>query len=81
MYRDANGGKLTLYVSDEVTDPGGGKNADTAFRFAEQGPIRVFYWVEGPFGYAISAGADEQLLTRVSTEVYRQLTASVRGGR
>lgn len=81
MYRDATGGRLTLYVSSEVADPSaGGKNVDTAFRFAEQGLIKVFYWVDGPFGYAISADADEQSLTRVSTEVYRQLTTSA-GGR
>jgi anti-sigma factor RsiW len=81
MYRDAAGGKLTLYVSNEVADPSApGKNSDSAFRFAEQGPIKVFYWVDGPFGYAISADADAQSLTRVSTEVYRQLTTSA-GGR
>jgi anti-sigma factor RsiW len=55
-------------------------NANTAFRFAEQGPIKVFYWIDGPFGYAISADADEKSLTRVSTEVYRQLATSA-GGR
>lgn len=81
MYRGAKGGKLTLYVSNEVADPSaGGKNTGTAFRFAEQGPTKVFYWIDGPFGYAISAEADETSLTRVSTEVYRQLTTSG-GGR
>ena len=80
MYRDEAGGKLTLYVSNEIADLGTagdvsatGKNAGTAFRFAQQGPINVFYWVDGPFGYAISAGADRAVLARVSAEVYRQL--------
>jgi anti-sigma factor RsiW len=81
MYRDVAGGRLTLYVSNEVADLSApGKNSDSAFRFAEQGPIQVFYWVDGPFGYAISADANAQSLTRVSTEVYRQLTTSA-GGR
>ena len=85
-------GRLTLYVSSEIGDlanpsgtgvPGkapagasGGKNTDTAFSFAQQGKVNVFYWVDGPFGYAISADADKAELTRVSGEVYRQLDAA-----
>lgn len=89
MYRDELGSRLTLYVSNEVGDlaaPAGdlsssasgtvsGKNTGTAFRFAREGKVNVFYWVEGPFGYAISADADRAALARVSGEVYRQLTA------
>ena len=84
MYRDEAGSRLTLYVSNEVSDlaaPAGsasGKNADTAFRFAREGKVNVFYWVEGPFGYAISADVDRAVLARVSGEVYRQLTAAPR---
>ena len=75
MYRDDAGSRLTLYVSNEVGDLGGvgGKNTDTAFRFAHEGQVNVFYWVEGKFGYAISADADRAALARVSSEVYRQL--------
>ena len=75
MYRDGAGARLTLYVSDEVGDLGGAgaKNTDTAFRFAREGQVNVFYWVEGKFGYAISADADRAALARVSSEVYRQL--------
>ena len=92
MYRDEAGSRLTLYVSNEVGDlaaPAGdvassvsstasGKNTGTAFRFAREGKVNVFYWVEGPFGYAISADADRAALARVSGEVYRQLTAAPR---
>ena len=84
MYRDDAGSRLTLYVSNEVGDmanPAGsptGKNSETAFRFAREGKVNVFYWVEGPFGYAISADADRAALARVSGEVYRQLTAVLR---
>ena len=77
MYHDSAGAKLTLYVSNEVADAGSGvqgsKNQETAFRFAREGPVNVFYWVNGPFGYAISADADKAELARVSGEVYRQL--------
>jgi len=77
MYHDSAGAKLTLYVSNEIgnmePDTAGGKNQETAFRFAKEGPVNVFYWVNGPFGYAISAHADKTELARVSGEVYRQL--------
>ena len=84
MYRNGLGSKLTLYVSNDVADLGsaagpggvsrpGAKNADTAFRFAQQGAVNVFYWVDGPFGYALSSDADRGVLAQVSAEVYRQL--------
>ena len=77
MYHDSAGARLTLYVSNEVadTDPKmqARTNQQTAFRFAKEGSVNVFYWVNGPFGYAISADADKAELARVSGEVYRQL--------
>ncbi|NMM05391.1 anti-sigma factor [Polaromonas sp.] len=80
MYHDNAGAKLTLYVSNEVADAGAGlqgrKNQETAFRFAQEGKVNVFYWVNGPFGYAISADADQAELARVSGEVYRQIGIS-----
>lgn len=73
MYRDGEGHRLTLYVSDEphVTDRADG---DTAFRFSQQGAINVFYWVDDRFGYAISAQVDRASLAKLSSEVYAQLT-------
>lgn len=80
MYHDNTGAKLTLYVSNEINGLGAAapdqKNQETAFRFAQEGSVNVFYWVNGPFGYAISADADKAELARVSGEVYRQLEAS-----
>ena len=77
MYHDNSGAKLTLYVSNEIpAAPGvkGKANTEAAFRFTQEGQVNVFYWVNGPFGYAISAIADKAELARVSSEVYRQLT-------
>jgi anti-sigma factor RsiW len=85
MYRDGDGHRLTLYVSNEhggkasgQPGPAAGLRAPasggvTAFRFASEGQVNVFYWVDGPFRYAITAAADRAALTRVSAEVYRQL--------
>ena len=70
-------------VSNSIGDarlpkPGGvgeAKSAETAFRFMQQAQVNVFYWIDGPFGYAISADADRSTLARVSDEVYRQIAA------
>jgi anti-sigma factor RsiW len=88
MYRAESGAKLTLYVSNDVADIGGAASgasrgdgsatATTAFRFAQQGAVNVFYWVDGPFGYALSAEADRATLARVSDEVYRQIGSAPR---
>lgn len=67
MYGAEDGRRLTLYVTREVA------GADTAFRFGQDGAVKVFYWVENGFGYAISADADRAALMEVSEEVYRQL--------
>lgn len=68
MYQDANGQRLTLYVSTEIPT-----NQDTAFRFSQEGPVNVFYWIDGKFGYALSAGLDKATLARVSSAVYEQI--------
>jgi anti-sigma factor RsiW len=68
MYQDASGQRLTLYVSTENTG-----NRDTAFRFAQEGAVNVFYWIDGKFGYALSAGIDKGRLATVATAVYDQI--------
>lgn len=73
MYRDAGGARLTLYVSRDIAEAAGTPQRDTAFRFAREGAVNVFYWVDGPFGYAIAAGAGRAELARVSSAVYGQL--------
>jgi anti-sigma factor RsiW len=68
MYHDGIGQRLTLYVSTENT-----VSQETGFRFAKEGAVNVFYWVDGQFGYALSAGIDKGELARVATAVYDQL--------
>lgn len=68
MYHDNTGQRLTLYVStDNIA------NHDTAFRFAQEGPVNVFYWIDGKFGYALSAGIGKGELARIATAVYDQI--------
>lgn len=68
MYHDASGQRMTLYVTTESVE-----KRDTGFRFAREGPVNVFYWVDGKFGYALSAGIDKGELAKVATAVYDQL--------
>lgn len=67
MYQDASGKRLTLYV----TPPHKGDKV-TAFRFAQEGPVSVFYWIDDECGYALSGEMDRPTLAKVATSVYRQ---------
>ena len=73
MYEDARGRRLTLYVTgfgaDEKQRP-----RETAFRSFSEGPIESFYWIEGSFGYALSAQLPAAEVMALAREVYRQLS-------
>jgi anti-sigma factor RsiW len=68
MYHNVAGERLTVYVSTDQT-----QNKDTGFRFTQEGPVNVFYWIDGKFGYALSGGMDKGELARIATAVYDQL--------
>jgi len=69
MYQGAKGQRVTLYVR---TEPEG--HHDTAFRFAREGGVRVFYWIDRNFGYALSTSdLDRAELLNVANLVYKQL--------
>jgi anti-sigma factor RsiW len=53
------------------------KSSDAGFRFAEERPVNVFYWIDGKFGHALSAGTDKATLARIATAVYTQLEKPV----
>jgi len=68
MYQDAKGQRLTLYVRTNAEE-----RRETAFRFAKENNVAVFYWLDGRLGYALSAEIAKDELLRVATAVYRQL--------
>lgn len=68
MYQDASGRRLTLYLATGQAD-----QRDTRFRFAREGTVNVFYWIDGQFGYALSAAIDKAELAKIATLVYQQL--------
>jgi anti-sigma factor RsiW len=68
MYEDARGQRLTLYVSVDAAG-----SQQTAFRFAREEGVSVFYWVDGPLGYALAAQTPRERLLTVAETVYRAL--------
>jgi len=68
MYQDVRGNRLTLYVRTTADS-----NHETAFRYAREDQVGVFYWVDGPFGYALSGELERPQLLRVAESVYRAL--------
>ena len=68
MYQDPSGKRLTLYITQRHKG-----DKLTAFRFAQDAGVQVFYWVDDDCGYAISGEIDKSQLNRIATVVYRQL--------
>jgi anti-sigma factor RsiW len=67
MYENAQGKRLTLLARREAS------GRATAFRFARQGATNVFYWIDGPLGYALAGEIGRDELSAVAQDVYRQL--------
>lgn len=69
MYHNAQGERVTLCISHRKTSAN-----TTAFKLYQDGPVNVFYWVDGDFGYALSGGIDRKALLQLAHDVYAQLT-------
>jgi anti-sigma factor RsiW len=69
MYQCKKGTRVTLYV--RANAPG---NQETAFRYAAEGNVKVFYWIDRKLGYALSS-ADIPVddLNKVANAVHQQL--------
>jgi anti-sigma factor RsiW len=80
MYEDEGGKRLTVYICS-------GDDGQTAFRFAKQGDVATFSWLDQGFGFAVSASLDRDRLLQVAQAVYQSLdetpgsnAVSTRGG-
>lgn len=67
MYESKSGQRVTLYLRH---NDGG---SVTAFRFASQNGIEAFYWLDGPFGYALVADLPRDQLLPLAKAVYHQI--------
>ena len=69
MYQTQNGRRLTLYVRTEAS-----RNRETAFRYARENNVGVFYWIDHDVGYALaSADLNREELLRLANLVYKKL--------
>jgi anti-sigma factor RsiW len=68
MYQTPAGRRITLYVRAETRG-----QRETAFRYARENNVSVFYWIERDCGYALaSADFSKEELLRIATLVYKQ---------
>jgi anti-sigma factor RsiW len=76
MYENAAGERVTLYVSAVTAPPP--EAAATAFRFASNGQgaaaTQSFYWVDGRWGYALSAALPRATVATLADALYPQLS-------
>jgi anti-sigma factor RsiW len=70
MYENADKQRLTLQVRKQ-----GGDTDETAFRYAVENGVGVFYWIDDNCGYALSGNIDRTQLLAVARVVYGQLAA------
>jgi anti-sigma factor RsiW len=69
MYQTQAGRRLTLYVRAEAK-----QNRETAFRYARENNVAVFYWIDREAGYALaSADLSKDELLRLANLCYKQL--------
>jgi len=69
MYQSQNGRRLTLYVRAEAS-----QHRETAFRYARDNSVGVFYWIDRDCSYALaSADLGKEEMLRIATLVYKQL--------
>ena len=69
MYQCSRGTRVTLYVRNDVAS-----SRSTAFRYAREGNVDVYYWVDSKVGYAVSSGdISKDYLLNVANAAYQQL--------
>ncbi len=66
MYEDAGGERITVLAGRNDA------NRTTSFRYATEGTIETFYWIDGPVGYALSGEISRERLREIAEECYRQ---------
>jgi anti-sigma factor RsiW len=67
MYEDGAGGRLTVWVQ---ATPGG---ETTAFRFRQDGRTGTFAWIDGGWGFAVTAGMSRDGLLPIAEAIWHAL--------
>lgn len=69
VYENADKQRMTLQVRKNA------HSAETAFRYAVEDGVGVYYWIEDNCGYALSGNLDRTQLLAIGRVVYGQLAA------
>ena len=73
MYETDDSQRVTLTIRRDVDD-----SDETAFRYAVEGRVGVFYWIDRDCGYAITGEVDRSRLLAMARAVYGQLASTPR---
>ena len=68
MYERSDGARITLYVRQ-----GAWENKFTSFQYQRRGNSAIFYWIDGPVGYALVGEMNKKDLLALSKNIYHQL--------
>jgi anti-sigma factor RsiW len=71
MYENADRQRISLLVRKD-----GSPSRETAFRYAFEDGVGVFYWIDDVCGYALSGRIDRGQLLAIARVVYGQLAAA-----
>ena len=66
MYENAAKQRITVYLRKPDGD------TPAAFRFERQGELSLFYWVDGPTGYALVGNLPREQLLKLAEVIYQQ---------
>jgi anti-sigma factor RsiW len=66
MYEDETGKRLTVLIGRSEA------SRETSFRFASDGPVETFYWIDRDLSYAVTGEIARETLRRVADECYKQ---------
>ncbi|RMD63538.1 MAG: anti-sigma factor [Alphaproteobacteria bacterium] len=68
MYENGSGTRITLYLRADLRN-----SRDIKFRIARENEVNVWYWLDGPRGYALSGDIDQQQLLRIAEVLYDEV--------
>lgn len=71
MFESAAGERVTVYLG-ALPAAAGESAAPAAFRWAREGELSSFYWVDGGFAYALAGPLPKPRLLQLAEAVYRQ---------
>ena len=76
MYENADKQRVSLLVRKDAEN-----SRETAFRYAQEDGVGVFYWIDDSCGYALSGNLDKAQLLSIARMVYGQLAAAEAAGK